>query len=401
MDVSLLSNLPSPIQSEDGTPTLSFNRVPQTISPALGTFSVQQTRGTGNGTGNGSGTGNGTGNENENGSDENGRNSVSKSQSPSIRRSDDFLVGVDESSDSMATKTSPQVSRRTSRASAPRVSVSSFPSLPGIVNVPMQPTVTRRGSEEGLYISDECVVLPFWREQIVCNGEVLVSIPYATDDGQPIVMNQPNATVIESSDTSAIVSFIVDIHFEVEGNQLDGSVKICVKPDPNLSSTNDICLGFLDESLDPPEWKCEEICLKKEKGGLLCGFTSHFTNFALLLGASHAGLSSDKCEAAIEVYVTGSVENDMILIASCAGGMVFFFFLFWFLADNCKLISKFVYGEGYRIRRLRFNSTQKFLEKEGNRYRFSLADTPSTSALSLNDPDVVTSSNGGIGEILI
>lgn len=50
-----------------------------------------------------------------------------------------------------------------------------------------------------------------------------------------------------------------------------------------------LCLGFLDESKDPPEWKCEDTCLEHNDDGRYCGRTDHFTNFALLLRADSGG----------------------------------------------------------------------------------------------------------------
>lgn len=43
-----------------------------------------------------------------------------------------------------------------------------------------------------------------------------------------------------------------------------------------------LCLGFLDESADPPRWECEDTCLERDDNEF-CGKTDHFTNFALLL----------------------------------------------------------------------------------------------------------------------
>jgi len=227
--------------------------------------------------------------------------------------------------------------------------------------LPPAPAVVALPSEEGLYISEECVVLPFWREKIICDGELLVQVPFASDNGQPIVMNQPDPELISSSDTSDIVSFIVDIHFEFPGATMEGDVKVCIRPDPNIPPKKDICLGFLDTSFDPPEWSCSAVCLEKE-GDLLCGYTDHFTNFALLLGANTRGGGSSDCDLNNDFFVTGSPSNDVILLTSCGVFMCFISACFLFCSDYFTPLSKLVYGEdGYRIRRLRWNSTKKFL----------------------------------------
>jgi hypothetical protein len=50
------------------------------------------------------------------------------------------------------------------------------------------------------------------------------------------------------------------------------------------------CLGYKDKN---NAWKCEDECVTKKGDGKLCGHTSHFTNFAILL----QGGSQDECSS--------------------------------------------------------------------------------------------------------
>ena len=133
---------------------------------------------------------------------------------------------------------------------------------------------------------------------------------------------------------------------------------------------------------------------------MLCGFTDHFTNFALLIGAHHGAEKANECGDR-DIYVTGSVESDLLLISSCGTGMCFFVAIFICFTDACKPLSKTVYGEqGYRIRRLRWNSTQKFLQNSN--LPTPLLHSPSTSkSSSKTSLHSEGSSNPNLQEILL
>ena len=49
-----------------------------------------------------------------------------------------------------------------------------------------------------------------------------------------------------------------------------------------------MCLGYLNERVNPPKWECQDSCLSKGKDGY-CGKTNHFTSFAVLLDSSGGG----------------------------------------------------------------------------------------------------------------
>lgn len=62
-------------------------------------------------------------------------------------------------------------------------------------------------------------------------------------------------------------------------------VTLCITPNVG-ASTKEGCLGYLDEKTT--KWVCEDKCLKSA-GGQLCGNTTHFTPFAILLSGGGMG----------------------------------------------------------------------------------------------------------------
>jgi hypothetical protein len=67
--------------------------------------------------------------------------------------------------------------------------------------------------------------------------------------------------------------------FTPKGQSFLLDAEICLVPDDG-KKTAESCLGYFDEKAN--DWKCEDTCLS-EKDKMLCGSTSHFTNFAILL----------------------------------------------------------------------------------------------------------------------
>ena len=74
----------------------------------------------------------------------------------------------------------------------------------------------------------------------------------------------------------------------------------------------DQCLGFLN---DQGEWECEDPCLES-KGDQLCGQTTHFTNFALLLGgaAGATGCGSGNFEYTLTYLSVGFIGGALLCI---------------------------------------------------------------------------------------
>jgi hypothetical protein len=150
------------------------------------------------------------------------------------------------------------------------------------------------------------------------------------------------------------VSPVFDITF-ADGfeNVLDFQVEICLAANSRVSNNKDLCLGYLDETQTPPRWRCQDICLSTNSNGQFCGETTHFTNFALLLGGIAA--AGDVCSSSGD-YITGSLEGDLILCGICLGICICF-------ALFCAFITQFSAGrrlllgkEGSRIVSVRKSS---------------------------------------------
>ena len=107
---------------------------------------------------------------------------------------------------------------------------------------------------------------------------------------------------------------------------MSSSATICLGVNDSETLANnagDYCLGFVDESINPPEWKCQDLCLQSKRtksSRQLCGETPHFTNFAVLLmgkddqkrkkngGVCDSGSTSNGYN-----YITGSGTGDGLL----------------------------------------------------------------------------------------
>lgn len=102
-----------------------------------------------------------------------------------------------------------------------------------------------------------------------------------------LIISQAN--VSSEVDTSNILSPIVELTLlDAQGNEIStlyNSVTLCLDVGVQESS-EDLCLSYLDENENPPEWKCQDSCLEYNgNGNQICGETGHFTSFAILLGA--------------------------------------------------------------------------------------------------------------------
>ena len=163
-----------------------------------------------------------------------------------------------------------------------------------------------------------------------------------------------NQSAISSSDkkNSEITSEIVDI--KVIGDANVNDLTICLA---STGSKKDSCLGYLDESQDPPQWKCEDKCLKDNNdnnstdnnSNYLCGKTTHLTNFAILFeGIAKGGGCSYEGD-----FILGSAENDLILSASVAAFVVLCALILLILYCFTPLRKYIVGEEGYRMANLR------------------------------------------------
>jgi hypothetical protein len=140
--------------------------------------------------------------------------------------------------------------------------------------------------------------------------KLLVQLP--NSDFPSITVTEIDPSTLPPTDTE-IVSTVFDLSFS-DSIVSDFSVKLCF----SANTTKNVCLGYLDESVSPFEWKCENECLVKNRNGQLCGDTSHFTNFALLFTGSIGDGNGGDCQSN-SVYITGSFNGDLTLCLIFAG----------------------------------------------------------------------------------
>ena len=142
---------------------------------------------------------------------------------------------------------------------------------------------------------------------------------------------------------------MVDVSLVDSAAELGGSVEICLRSNQRNLRAEELCLAFIDESLSPPEWVCEDETLSEASPLVFCGTTDHFTNFALLLAGGGARGSSSSTD-----YVTNSMLGDILLILGLLLLCCFIFVILALLTTFVRPITTFVYGEeGYRIKTAR------------------------------------------------
>ena len=156
-----------------------------------------------------------------------------------------------------------------------------------------------------------------------------------------------NLQLTRSSEVVMNNAVLSDIAFDISlaQGEFPLSVEFCI-PVGRQVDKEDACLGFWDESKSPPEWRCEDRCLKKKNDRTLCGKTEHFTNFAILLSGIDNPCGSDN-------YVTGSLKGDMLLIWLLIGLFILIWALLMVFCRNKAIRSFFVGQESERIRTLR------------------------------------------------
>jgi len=98
---------------------------------------------------------------------------------------------------------------------------------------------------------------------------------------------------------------------------------------------------------------------------LLCGTTSHLTNFAILLGGGGGtGRIDDPC-LANHLYLMHSFNKHMIVLSCVTGSVLIAWLLFIVYVSCTKSGKKLLYGtEGYRVRQAR--SAQQLTTDDDN-----------------------------------
>jgi hypothetical protein len=94
--------------------------------------------------------------------------------------------------------------------------------------------------------------------------------------------------------------------------------------------------------------------LTSSSNGLLCGQTSHLTNFAILIGGGgNSGSLDDPCTKD-DAYMMHSFTKHMIVLACVTGSIILFAIVIAALLTFTTPGKKVLYGkEGYRVQQTR------------------------------------------------
>jgi len=169
------------------------------------------------------------------------------------------------------------------------------------------------------------------------------------DSVDPNLLRRAQPVVFQS------VVFNITLTDTLGGDVQPESARICLET--SGGNVDDQCLGFLDES-DPenPRWKCQDECLSERDDGTVCGTSSHFTSFAILLSGS---VGADGCGNNSSNFFTGAYWSDSIVLAVFSISLVSFLVFGAFLLAFTKPGRRILYGkEGLRIHRLHQTSVE-------------------------------------------
>lgn len=148
-------------------------------------------------------------------------------------------------------------------------------------------------------------------------GSVTLASSSFGDDGLLIIRE---AEIPENTDVSNVLSNVVDVVLlDANGNEisaLDTNVEICLEVDQDANE-DDLCLSFLDESKDPPEFVCQDPCVEFQNDTFVCGDTAHFTSFAVLLDGDAGGSECASSDNPYEFDTMAWLSLGAIIIACC------------------------------------------------------------------------------------
>jgi len=206
--------------------------------------------------------------------------------------------------------------------------------------------------------------------QVVVNtpsGQVVVSVELpaqsmSNTNGSPVelVVGPVDPMVLSSANSNSNVelgSVAIEVTLSDGTSQLTAAATLCFQ---YFRSKNydKACLAYIDSN---GHWQCQDKCLSKNTTStLICGTTSHFTSFAVLLSGGQYGCDS---------YITGTWQGDFALAASVFGFV-------WCLAFIACIL--FIFDTPYR-RWLR-NEVPKRRRRASTQY-------DSVSDLTINEAD--------------
>lgn len=165
-----------------------------------------------------------------------------------------------------------------------------------------------------------------------------VQINSPANSNTVVLVTRANEELLRQVDSSDVVSTVVDV--TIVGDQSGVTAELCFSVADDVD-TDEACLGFIDE--DEARFKCEDECLERNDQDQLCGETTHFTNFAILLAGG--GSADGKCGSSTNDFITGEWWGDLTLTASLVGFCLLFGIAFILLALFVPPFGKLFFGQ--------------------------------------------------------
>jgi hypothetical protein len=209
-----------------------------------------------------------------------------------------------------------------SRSESPPLHITVTPSISGSPSPSQSKQIVICGNQCN-YVPDDSI------SEVQQNSSVPITVDETNNVGAVVINSNTiktasgilvisEAVIPTNTDLSLVLSSIVELTlFDSDGNEislLENSVKVCLEVP---ETEEDLCLSYLDTSVSPPEWKCQDPCLTRENSTYVCGDTGHFTSFAVLLdGTGGDGCGGDSSGA--NIIIQWLSFSSLIL----AGGLI-------------------------------------------------------------------------------
>jgi hypothetical protein len=146
-----------------------------------------------------------------------------------------------------------------------------------------------------------------------------------------LITQQADESLVKQAGTSDLISPVVQVSLvaiESQGQLIEiqptTEIEICLLVNSTETQNKRTCLSFIDTSVNPPEWKCQDECLIQVSPSFWCGKTSHFTNFAVLLTGDQSNDRQDECDKGA-YYIFDEWYWDGLLALSVALVVIFVF----------------------------------------------------------------------------
>jgi len=170
------------------------------------------------------------------------------------------------------------------------------PSNSVVFNLPSNTARASASPSKSLNVVSSAILLEVTSEEDTLLGIVKIPAPYSN-----FTVNLAHTVVIQNGNpddgsSGNLVSDVITVTLiDQENNSITdltkGDVTICLTATKDVQK-EEVCLSFFN--VQTLSWECEDKCLERDENNMLCGDTSHFTSFALLLTGQTGNEECDK-----------------------------------------------------------------------------------------------------------